>query len=112
MAAKSDNTKLILGTLLLAGVGILILKKKSTPYPYHNFPTVPPAPPAQTPEWQNWVSAILNTFGEVAELWQPGGPFYNQGQGSGDDIFDYTPGYQDPYDYGTIAGIGKFKKKL
>lgn len=44
-------------------------------YPYPNFPTVPP-PPSTPQQIADWAAAITSTFGNVASLWQPGGPFY------------------------------------
>lgn len=40
---------------------------------------VPPQPPRSNAQaWSQWVQAIVGTYGTVAQLWQPGGPFYNQ----------------------------------
>ena len=30
-------------------------------------------------EFQAWINLVLSTYGNIAALWQPGGPFYNQG---------------------------------
>jgi len=76
---KDDNTIKILA---LAGVGIgIYLMMKPKPiggnYQYYpNFPQVPPKP--STPQQiQQWINSIVQTFGTVSSLWQPGGPFYN-----------------------------------
>lgn len=39
--------------------------------------TLPP-PPAQvnSAQWAQWAQIVLNTYGNIAALWQPGGPFY------------------------------------
>jgi len=66
-------------TLILLGlIAYLILRQqKQTSQPVQ--PTYyPPAPPPRTPEWQKWVRAILASAQNVAALWAPGGPFYNQ----------------------------------
>ena len=108
MAKKENNTKLYIGAALLAGVAILLLKNKQSqaqPQPYYNYPQIPPAPAApQTPAWTQWANAIIDTFGNVADLWQPGGPFYNTGNQAEDVIFDDIPGYDNPYDYDNVAG--------
>jgi len=76
MAKSKDNKIMILGLL---AVGYLLLKKQQTPYNYYQqYPYIPPAPPQNTPAWQQWVSVIVGTFGAVANLWAPGGPFHNQ----------------------------------
>lgn len=113
MAKKENNTKIYIGAALLAGVAILLLKKKQTQapaQPYYNYPQVPAAPSVpNTPAWTQWANAILDTFGNVADLWQPGGPFYNTGNQEEDVIYDTAPGYDDPYDYDNIAGYRRIR---
>lgn len=85
MAKKKDNTTNI---LIFGGVAVVawaLLGKSNNNGNnnnnggnYSNFPNVPSAPPANTPEWQFWATAIVGTFGNVIQLWQPGGPFYNE----------------------------------
>ncbi len=97
MAAKKDNQILLVGLLLAAGY--LLMQKKAVPYNhYQQYPYIPPAPPPNTPQWQQWVSAIVGTFGAVANLWAPGGPFYQSGLsqsqaieiGTGQNYDDYA----------------------
>lgn len=84
--------------LLLAGVGLLgwALLKRSQPDPRNWQQYLPPQPPppsqgGNAQEWQQWINLAMNTFGQVASLWQPGGPFYNQ-----PDAPPFTPGFPDP----------------
>lgn len=90
MAKKSKSGKL----LLLVGIGIiayLLLTRRSSSTTPTQFTNVPPAPPRNKPaEFAAWANAILSTFGNVSELWQPGGPFYQYNK---NDILDVvTPG--------------------
>lgn len=67
---------------IILGVGaFLLLSQKQRPQsgPYNYYPNIPPPPPPRPNTAQafgNWVNAILNSYGAVAELWEPGGPFY------------------------------------
>lgn len=97
--AKQKNDKLLILGLLVAGYLLLKKKPTSTPYNYYQqYPYIPPAPAQNTQKWQAWVSAIVNTFGAVANLWAPGGPFYQSGLsqsqaieiGSGQTYDDYA----------------------
>lgn len=46
---------------------------------YQNYPSVPQAPPRNNQQaWQQWINTIIGLYGEVATLWQPGGPFYKE----------------------------------
>jgi hypothetical protein len=95
---KKSNNLLTIG---LIGVGIYLLTKQQQPprYNYYpQYPQIPPAPPPNTPQWQQWVSLVVNSLGVVANLWAPGGPFYNQPLnqtqaieiGQGTDYSDYA----------------------
>lgn len=68
--------KQLIGIALL-GVAAYLITRKAPAYtgPYQN---IPPAPPPSSPNFQIWVNTILKTFGQVADLWKPGGPFYKQ----------------------------------
>lgn len=94
---RQNNTLLTVG---LIGLGVYLLSRR-TPPPYNyypQYPQIPPAPPTGTQQWQQWVSLVVNTFGTVANLWAPGGPFYNQPInqaqaieiGQGQDYSDYV----------------------
>lgn len=66
---------------IILGVGaFLLLSKKQNysyqPRPYNYYPNIPPPPPNTAQAFSNWVNAILNSYGAVADLWEPGGPFY------------------------------------
>lgn len=41
------------------------------------FKNVAPPPDSRTAAFNAWVRAILNLYGNVKELWAPGGPFHN-----------------------------------
>ena len=64
------------GLALLAMLGRQQRYQDPTPTNFQNFPAPPPST-ANQGQWQAWVSLALNTFGQVANLWEPGGPFYN-----------------------------------
>lgn len=87
MAKKKgiDTKTLIVGGILLY---ILTRKKNTTsgnqPPQTNYYPT---PPPRNTPQWAQWAKAIVSTAGNVASLWAPGGPFYNE---LADDVFDVT----------------------
>lgn len=42
------------------------------------FAPVPPPPPPSAPGFQDWVNGILAAYGQIKDLWMPGGPFYKQ----------------------------------
>ena len=74
------DTLLILG---LAGIGAYLFLQNQRQYqnPPQNWApqyqqAIPAPPPPSTPEWQNWARFVLETYGNVIQLWQPGGPFY------------------------------------
>jgi len=87
------KTNQIMGTALIGLVIYFITKKRAgvapgmapPPPPYYNPNTVPQMPSSNTPQWAQWVNTITNTYGAVAWLWAPGGPFYKIPTG---DIFD------------------------
>ncbi len=62
---------------LVIAVGVFFLFSRSKRQRY-----IPPPPPPAQPNYyelfKNWALAILNIFGDVKELWEPGGPFYNK----------------------------------
>lgn len=100
MARKKDNT-LVIGLLLAAGYLLLKKQTPATPYNYYqNYPYIPPAPAQNTQKWQAWVSAIVQSFGAVASLWAPGGPFYQSGL-SQQQAIEIGKGQ----DYSGMAGI-------
>jgi hypothetical protein len=92
--AKKNNNLLLLG---LGGLILYVLTRRPsyTPPPiqqgynyYPSFPQVPPAPQNNAAAFQAWASAILSTFGNVASLWEPGGPFYQEAGTPGSEMID------------------------
>lgn len=80
MAKRKDKDPII---FILIGAGIVYLLTRSSrasqQRPYYNYPTIPPAPsPTAAQAWAAWAQTIIQTFGNVASLWQPGGPFYGK----------------------------------
>ena len=81
MSKRKDDTtqKLALAAVIAIGA-YLVTRPKNTlpPPPPPPFYQLPPPPPQNTPAWQTWTLNIINLYGAVAPLWQPGGPFYKQ----------------------------------
>lgn len=67
-----------LGLVLVGIAAFMLLSQKQNRYNhYQNYPTVPPQPPRNNAAaWQHWTQTIIGTYGMVADLWAPGGPFY------------------------------------
>lgn len=85
---KKDNT----GTWILIGLGVFLLLQQRQvttyppgQYPYQNFPNIPQAPSTKGQAFQQWAQSIVNLYGNIKALWEPGGPFYKHRT---DDIFD------------------------
>lgn len=76
MAKKQDKTLLYVGIGALALV--LLNRQQQPPPPPVYYPQVPPAPPRGSQAFGNWVKTIIDIYGDVASLWQPGGPFYKE----------------------------------
>lgn len=74
---RKSNTQLI-GLVLLGGAALYFLMKQQQPQYAGPYTNIPPPPPTSSANYQIWVDTILKTFGTVASLWAPGGPFYNQ----------------------------------
>ncbi|MEL6141440.1 MAG: hypothetical protein AAFU67_07460 [Bacteroidota bacterium] len=71
---KSNNTAILLvgGALLL-----FFMNNQSTPRYIPQQTYIPPAPPPnQASAWADWARTIISIYGDVAALYQPGGPFY------------------------------------
>lgn len=77
---KSNQTALVI--LGVAAVWYLSSRNRTTqpaqPFvPYQSY--IPPQPPPSNAQaWSQWVNAIVGSYGAVASLWQPGGPFFQQ----------------------------------
>lgn len=65
-------------------------------YPGQTYYQLPPNPNTNAAAWQQWVATIVSIFGNVATLWQPGGPFYNTNITPGDIQAFQQTGYIDP----------------
>lgn len=64
---------------LLIAAGIFFLLRGFLPR-RSNYVPPPPAPtqPNYYDLFKNWAITILEVFGDVKSLWEPGGPFYNK----------------------------------
>lgn len=78
MSKKSDDNRLI-GLIILGAVGAWYFFGRTQPVYAPKYANVPPPPPKSDPNYQVWVDTILKVYGQVSDLWKPGGPFYNQG---------------------------------
>lgn len=76
MAKKKDNSMKFIGFALLGVAALLFLRQSRKPYtPQQTY--VPPRPQSNIPgAISQWVQTMVQVFGNVRELWQPGGPFY------------------------------------
>ncbi len=77
--AKKDNTT----AYLLLGIAAVLFITRQQPQQQHypNYPAIPPAPPRSNGHaWADWARSIVQIYGNVATLWQPGGPFYRVNQ--------------------------------
>lgn len=77
MAKKKDKS---MKYLIVGGIIAYVLlqnnRQQYRPYvPSQSY--VPPMPQPQTNNWSLWVQTILDLYGTAADLWGPGGPFYN-----------------------------------
>lgn len=75
-----------------------------------SFQNTPPAPTTNTqnPQFMQWATLIMATFGNIAALWKPGGPFY-QFQNQYDEVIeavqDTNPNIDtNPYDWSPDSG--------
>lgn len=72
------KNKQLIALALLGGAAALYLMNQQPPRYTGQYANIPPPPPRNSPNYQQWVQTILQTFGQVADLWKPGGPFYQQ----------------------------------
>lgn len=88
---KKGSSSMMLFGLLVIGVGLYFLLKRPRVAPTtQNFNQLPPAPPRNNISmYGQWASTIIQLFGDVAELWQPGGPFYGTDRQDIYDAIDY-----------------------
>lgn len=70
--------KQLIGLAILAGLAYYLTTRNQQPVYRGPYSNIPPPPPPTSPNFQVWVNTILQTFGQVADLWKPGGPFYKQ----------------------------------
>lgn len=94
--------------VIIGGLLLYMLSRRNNNASTNNNQQQPPVytypqPPAQnSPQWAQWAQTIISTFGNVAQLWAPGGPFYNQPT---QDIIDAT-GVTPPDIYSPDYGLG------
>lgn len=89
------DTKKIIALGLIFGGGMWlatsVFSRPSRPMNYNpnynpGFQDVPrPPQESNVQKWKNWASSVVNLYGDVKELWQPGGPFSSQSY-SGQDV--------------------------
>lgn len=91
MAKKKDNLYLI------AGIGLVIWALNQRRYTRPPVAPQYPQPPRQTTGqiWAAYVRQIIEIYGFVKELWEPGGPFYNIPPEEIYDIVGPTTGRDD-----------------
>lgn len=85
--------------LIILGVAAWMMLRRRQPATNPQFQNVPPPPPRNNAAaYQQWIQTIIGTYGTIAALWQPGGPFYNnvsqqeaQQAISAPDPYNYTP---------------------
>lgn len=101
MAKKKDKTL----SYILIGLAAYLLLQRRRPAVYQQFPQVPPAPATKGQAFSQWVNSILAIYGNVQELWQPGGPFYNMNPADVQQAVDSptnsssSPYSFNPYDF-------------
>lgn len=97
--SKKNNT--IAYVLLGAAVFLMLSRRNQQPPPQQfqpgNYPPPPPRTNAQ--QYAQWAQTMLNLYGTVSALWQPGGPFYGRSQS---EIYNTI----DQYSPGTTQGPG------
>ena len=72
-----------IGYVLIGVAAFMLLQGQNRSTYAPQFQNAPPMPQTNTAQaWQNWINAVVNLYGNVAALWQPGGPFY-QAQAAG-----------------------------
>lgn len=72
--------KKTLAYVILGGAAVLLLTRRgNAQVPPRNINVTPPPPPPPSNNanaWAMWAQTIMQAYGNVAALWQPGGPFY------------------------------------
>lgn len=79
-----------LGMILIGVAAFMLINRKPQPQYRPQFQNVPPPPRNNPQRFSQWANLILQTYGDIAELWQPGGPFHNYKTA---DIYDTTTDY-------------------
>lgn len=90
------KNKQVIGLAVLGALAFYLYSQQQQTRYTGQYQNIPPPPPPSSPNYQVWVNTILQTFGQVADLWKPGGPFYKQ---------PVTPPTTPPA--GSIAGFPK-----
>jgi hypothetical protein len=74
-----------IGYVLVGAAALLLLTRRQGPASQgpgrqniYSYP--PPNPPVanNAAAWANWARTIMDLYGDVSQLWQPGGPFHRQ----------------------------------
>jgi hypothetical protein len=84
---KAIGYVLLVGALAVVGYSLFKSGKFDGVQP---APVNPPSQnnnAAQIQQWRMWVTMVMQIFGNVQDLWQPGGPFYNYNY---TDVIDYV----------------------
>lgn len=82
-----------MGMILLGIAAFMVINQRPQTQYSPQFQNIPPAPPRNNPQrFSQWANAILNAYGDIAALWQPGGPFHNY---KTSDIYDTTVDYSN-----------------
>ena len=63
---------------LAIGLGVYLLLQNQKPRLNPNFQNIPAPPPRNSPNFMQWAQTIVQLYGPIASLWQPGGPFYKE----------------------------------
>lgn len=97
MAKKKDNTLvLLLGVVGLGAVAFSILNKRKAPTQTNQAELAAQQPTARTQQWILWAQLALRTFGNVQELFEPGGIFFRQ-ENDLSEFIDWVPGNDPNY---------------
>lgn len=82
----TKNTKIIIGLIIAAGgIGLFIYSNKKRQEEYDAQIRIlqqkysNQSPPRNSSDWYQWISLILKLYGEVSDLWAPGGIFAKAG---------------------------------
>lgn len=81
----TKNNKIIGALVLLGGIGLFWYTNKKRQEEYDRQIRIlqqkyaNQSPPRNSSDWYTWIALILKLYGEVSDLWAPGGPFAKAG---------------------------------